>query len=392
MARSADFLTLIDSQSNPGGSVVVNANKSNAFPANVSVKRLFVEFRIDFTGGTVEDPTTFVYEDFARGIIITSRYSDQSPMIEAVNASLLDFAAAAFRTQDTRFGGDLAMYGRFQSESAGSVSLVLPIEFTDPLRREPNDVSIPLAEIGQFNISAAAALATITNGTVTGFRVNLRALCCEEKEPVLGLRPVYSLQSVVGQTTNWDNNDRLLRSIQAYSTVKDGNTPRPLAANIANGFQLFADGQMIVDGSTLTTLESLCIYTGERHYKPTGTAAANSEAFSSNAAHDPIMSVNNGSQALHARVFDIGESLSATDLTPVSKLRLQISNPGANVTGVQLLTVSYEKQTAESVNRRLRSLGLSTVMPEPNVTDTQPGQLTTEQKWAIPALVPTRGA
>ena len=384
MARKVFKRILVDSQTNARGNIVLNANGMGAAP-EVSVKRLLFLFSIDCSANTV----TLDLEQFAQSVNITSRYRDGSPMCESVNASLLDFRSAAFRSGDTRTGlGDFAGPGVMPA-GATTIRLRLAIEFTDPRRREANDVSVPLAEIGQFNIAIDPTAGVGGAGTLTGFTVTMHAHCTEEKEPVLGLRPVYSLQSLTGNVTQWDNGGRILRAIDALATTNATN----LQTQIANGWQFFADNELAVDCSTIPTIEEFNAEFQEPHYKPFTALYASTEELAGN---NPPVSGSGFAGVLsaaceHGRIYDINENVSATDLQPVGKCKLQVNNPGANINAVQLLITAYEPQTAETLQRRKAALGLGTASVEANVTDTQAGaQLTPAQKLAIPAVIGTR--
>ena len=386
MPKSTFKRILVDSKSNARGSFVINPNGYAAAPSEMC-QRLILQFTL-----TCEDsgeaPTALNFETFAQNVIITSRYRDGSPFIEAVNASLLDFRAAAFRSADTRAGGDFAVPGSC-TQSGGVITLNLPIEFTDPRRRVPGDVSVPLAEIGQFNIQANLTQG-VTNGAITGAVCTLYAHCSDEAEPVLGQRIVYSLQNLQGQSTTFDNGNRILRSIDAYQTAA-GST---LYTDIQSGFQLFLDGELAVDGSTIGNLEAFNAQFAEPFYKPfytilsTYATFANASPLTFGAGYYSEL----GAPCRHAKVYDFGEGTSATDLQAVSKVRFQASNPGSGINGVQLLISAYEPQTAESLQRRKMSLGLGLATVEPNVSDTQAAtSLSPTAKASLPAVIATRG-
>ena len=171
MARSVFKRLIVDSKTNARGSFVLNPNGYGA-PPTTMLKRLLFQFTLTGTSIVVD------LEKFAQSVIITGRYRDGAPCAEAVNASLLDFRAAAFRAGDNNTGlGDFAAPG-LKTTAANSVSLNLFLEFTDPRRREANDVSVPLADIGQFNIQCNFGQGI--GGTVSGAECTMFALCSEE--------------------------------------------------------------------------------------------------------------------------------------------------------------------------------------------------------------------
>lgn len=396
MARSVFKRLIVDSKTNARGSFVLNPNGYGA-PPTTSLKRLLFQFTL--TG----DAIVVDLEKFAQSVIITGRYRDGSPCVEAVNASLLDFRQAAYRMGDNHSGlGDFASPG-IRTSAADEVKLNLFLEFTDPRRREANDVSVPLAEIGQFNIQANFGQG-ITGGGVSGAECTMFALCSEEKEPVLGLRPVYALQNLQGQSTTWDNGGRILRSIDALATGTHLDNADPpvavdntLADSIYSGFSLFCDGEQTVDCTTIPTVEEFNAQFGEPHYKPITAIFATNVALQYDGYERSLTPSGGGygytawKPTQHGRIFDLLENVSATELQVVNKMRFQANSPGAAINSVQLLITGYEPQTAESIQRRKAALGLSLASSEPNVSDTQAGQsLSPSQKATLPSVVGTR--
>lgn len=392
MARTVFKRLIVDSKTNARGSFVLNPNGYGA-PPTTSLKRLLFQFTL--TGTTI----VVDLEKFAQSVIITGRYRDGSPCVEAVNASLLDFRQAAYRMGDNYSGlGDFASPG-LKTTSASEVKLNLFLEFTDPRRRQANDVSVPLAEIGQFNVQANFGQGI--TGTVEGAECTMFALCSEEKEPVLGLRPVYALQNLQGQSTTWDNGGRILRAIDALATgtheVEGDATDNTLAYSIFSGWSLFCDGEQTVDCTTIPTVEEFNAQFGEPHYKPISAILATTRAAEYDGTAAGLIATGGGygytawKPAQHGRIFDLLENVSATDLQIVNKMRFQANSPGPAINSVQLLITGYEPQTAESIQRRKAALGLSLASSEPNVTDTQAAQsLSPSQKATLPTVVGTR--
>lgn len=361
MALKPFFLTQVDTKSSANGNVVLNTNGQSADP-KVTVRALMFDFLLDCTAGDTID-----FETFAQAMTIIAQYRDKSPMIESCNASLLDYWAGRTLKADSRTGlGDFAAFGVAAVDANNQIRLRLTIPLADPRRREAHDGCIPLAEIGQFNIHAN--LAAGVTGACSNMSVTMYALCSEEKEAFLGLRPKFSFQNLTGQVTQFDLGGLVLRSMDAYAT----DSAHLLASIIANGFQVYVGGEMVVDGTLLGTLEAANALEGEAFYGPFSAWSATLNELLATATC-PFTGGGYTSSlataARHARFFDITADVSAADMEIADKVKFQAISPSANINSIQVLVCGYYPQSSADITRRKAALGVPFIGDKPDVSD-----------------------
>jgi len=363
---------LLDAKSQNSGPFILNQQGYNGDPADRVVAILF-DFTLQFAApGEGGNPATLDVETWGDACNLLAQYLDGMQMVEQLTLRQVDYLEGFKRAGLSTVGnGDFSVSGLVvTADSANQIRLSTLLTFDNPILRDPTDEGIPLKELGQFTINPSTT-AGVT-GTMTGISVALRAITNLERSPVLGPRQIWKRVNLLGNSTIQSLGRCFpLQSILLAPPASD------IASVLTGAVDMMFDSDPVVKDIQLGTISVLNRILGERKYMPLSVIMA--QAAANGAGNAPPTGYGfysqfgaGGTGQPVVRLYQLTDAESMADLNVCDQASLQIAQATTpQALSIQWVTRVLMPNTPQLVAQRRALLGLTTLTPRVDTTDTQ---------------------
>jgi hypothetical protein len=342
-------LKFIDTRPIPSGGGTQTLNSARQAMPGFHIRKLLLRFKLAFSA-----PSTF--DGFTWGLASTARFlfRDNAVWIANVDFAALDFLARVRKDGLVRNGLELSPPRT--SASAAEVWIEIPV--INPNLRNPEDAVFPIDELGDVAVSISGTAGLAGGASISSGTVELYAEGEHLPSVILGPRPFVRTQTCdTSGVSNMPFEGAMPLEIIACQTTAG----HYLSDAVSNGYYLEFDGEQVVDGIQLSTIEANDAAVGERLYAPTNYNAS----FSTPAAYGSYSGWAQPSNL--ARVYQSGSAQSLADLPSIQKAKFVAIAPNSTyMPSVRLTYCGLSTQDTAQVSQRRISIGLPPMIASSN--------------------------
>lgn len=337
-------LKFIDTKPIPSGGGTQTLNTSRQSMPGFHIRKLFLRFKLTFSASAT-------FNAFTWGLNSTARilFRDNNTWIANVDLAALDFLARVRKRGLVRQGLE---FQNAALTAATSQEVWLEIPVNNPNLRNPEDSIFPIDELGDVAVSISGT-AGLSTGSISSGTVELYAEGETLTDIILGPRPFVRQQTCdTSGVSNLPYEGCLPLEIIACQTA----AAQTLASAVSQGYYVEFDGDQVVDGIQLATIEANDAACGERNYAPQDYNSAALGSWSGWATASNL-----------ARVYQCGHAESLADLKSVQKAKFVAIAPNSTyMPTVRLTYCGLQTQDSNAVSQRRVSMGLPPMMAASN--------------------------
>lgn len=344
-------LKFLDTKPIPSGGGTQTLNTSRQAMPGFHIRKLFIRFKLTFSASAT-------FNAFVWGLNSTARilFRDNNVWVANVDLSALDFLARVRKRGLVRQGLE---FQNVALTAATSQEVWLEIPVNNPNLRNPEDSIFPVDELGDVAVSISGT-AGLSTGSISAGTVELYAEGENLPQVILGPRPFIRTQTCdTSGVSNLPFEGCLPLEIIACQTTA-GQT---LSSAVSQGYYVEFDGNQVVDGIQLATIEANDAACGERNYAPQDYGSAALGSWSGWASGSNL-----------ARVYQCGHAESLADLPSVQKAKFVAIAPNSTYMPTTRLTYcGLQPQDTGVVSARRISIGLPPMMAATNADSSTSG-------------------